>query len=82
MVPPFLLMYAPAVVLSTYNNTCSLVLFLQKPVRQKKAACNQRKFMWHLFSMQFHLPTVSVNWSVLPQLSKHVSEVLRSKDGS
>ena len=40
MVPPFLLMYATALVLSSFNNTCSLVLVLQKAFKQKKAACN------------------------------------------
>ena len=60
MVPPFLLMYATAVVLSSFNNTCSLVLVLQKAFKQKKAACNSQKFMWHLFFIQFHLAPNSV----------------------
>ena len=60
MVPLFLLMYATAAVLSSFNNTCSLVLFLEKAFKQKKAACNSREFMWHLFAIQFHPPPISV----------------------
>ena len=60
MVPPFLLIYATALVLSSFSNTCSLVLFLEKAFKQKKVACNSWKFMWHLFSIQFHLPLISV----------------------
>ena len=48
MVPHFLLMYAAAVVLSSFNNTCSHDLFSQKVFKQKKTACNSREFMWHL----------------------------------
>ena len=60
MVPPFLLVYATAVVLSSLNNTYSLVLFLQKAFEQKKAAGSSREFMWHLLSIQFHLLPISV----------------------
>ena len=35
MVPPFLLMYATSAVLSSFNNTRSLVLFLQKALQKK-----------------------------------------------
>ena len=35
-------------------------LFLQKAFKQKKAACNSREFMWHLFAIQFHPPPISV----------------------
>ena len=59
MVPRFLLMYVTAAALSSFNNTCSLVLFLKKASKQKKAAYNSREFMWHLFPMQFHLPSVT-----------------------
>ena len=40
MVRPFLLIYATAVVLSSFNNTCSLVSFLQQAFKQKKATSN------------------------------------------
>ena len=53
--PPFLLVDAKAVVLSSFKNTRSLLLFLQKAFKQKKAASNSREFMWHLYSIQFHL---------------------------
>ena len=70
MVPLFLLMYATAAVLSSFNNTCNVVLFLQKASKQKKAACNSREFMWHLFAIQFHPPPISVTWSVHLQHQK------------
>ena len=60
MVPPYFLMYATVVLLSSFNKTCSLVLFLQKAIKQKKAACNLREFLWDLFSIQFPLPPISV----------------------
>ena len=72
----FLLMCATAVVLSSFNNTCSLVLFLQKAFKQKKAGCNSREFIFHTIP----LPLISVTWSAVhPQPSKLVSEkVVRS----
>ena len=42
MVTFCLFMYATAVVWSNYNNTCNLVLFWQKPVKQKKVNCKSR----------------------------------------
>ena len=59
IIPYFLLMHAKAVVLSSFNNTCSLVLFLQKAFKRKKASRNSREIMWHLFSIQSHLPPIS-----------------------
>ena len=49
IVPPFLLMYARAVVLSSFTNTCSLVSFFQKAFKQKKPASNSREFLRHFF---------------------------------
>ena len=74
IVPPFLLMYARAVVLSSFSNTCSLVSFFQKAFKQKKPAFNSREFMRHFFSIEFHLPQISNTWFVPPQPSKLASE--------
>ena len=73
-------LFVDAVVLSSFNNTCNVVvLFLQKAFKQKKTSCNSREFIWYLFSMQFHLPPISVTWSVPPQPSKLASEkIVRS----
>ena len=74
MVHAFSLLYTTADALSSSNNTGTLILFFLKTFKQKKAACNSREFMWHLFPMQFHLPKISVTSSVLPQSSKLVSD--------
>ena len=79
---PFWLMYETAVVLSSFNNKCSLVLFLQKAFKKKKAACNSSEFMWHSFFIQFHLPPISVTCSVPSQTSKLSSgKIVRSTGG-
>ena len=74
-------------------NSCCIIHFQQhmwcgfiwqKVFNQRKAAWNSKEFMWHLFSMQFHLLPISVTWSVLLQSSKLGSEkkIVRSKGGS
>ena len=83
MVPSSLLMHTTAVVLSSSKNTFRLVLFLQKAFTQEKVACDSKDIMWHLFSIQFHLPPIFVTWSVPTQSFKLASgKIARSKGGS
>ena len=83
MVLPFLLVYATAVVLSTFNNTCDVVLFYRKFLIRERQLETQGNLCGIYFlcnSIYFQFLSLDLCLSSLPNL--HQKKIVRSKGGS
>ena len=73
IVSPFLFMYGTAAALSSFNDTCSAVLFLQKAFKQKKTACMRNYVVSIFYALNFcHLICASLAFQNCTRKSRKI----------